>query len=304
MLLYLDSRWILAHYRPLLVSHGRTIYALPGARPVSSLHLHLHQQPVTTGVPFLGQQCTWAMPHLPQRTRRAPVRRPDSPRAQRSRAPGPGHLHRLGGRPAGTAARSRSDRHVQREDHRPIDPRYRPPRRPRGRLSHRVPPQRISPRDSHLGERIAGAEDIRDRPEWLGRTDRHPDNLHKAEWPASGVIPSACSPMPSPATSTRRSPQAHWFRSEPPAGTRWSDYRWLEVDAPSFGGFLPGTFELSDQPDATDPGHTISFDTLANSPRRYIIPVSSCQQWRGYGSSPLFLISSPSQEIGGVRLIR
>ena len=57
--LYLISRWILDHYRPLLESHGRTLYALPGARPVSSLHLHLHQQPATTGLRFLGQECSW-----------------------------------------------------------------------------------------------------------------------------------------------------------------------------------------------------------------------------------------------------
>ena len=48
----------------------------------------------------------------------------------------------------------------------------------------------------------------------------------------------------------------------------------------------------------------ISFNTLSNSPRRYVIPVSSCAQWSGYGSKPLFLVSTPPQEIGGVRLIR
>ena len=30
---------------------------------------------------------------------------------------------------------------------------------------------------------------------------------------------------------------------EPPAGSTWADYRWLEVDAPSFGGFLRGQFD-------------------------------------------------------------
>jgi hypothetical protein len=50
---------VLDHYRPLLESHGRALYALPGVPPVSSLHLHLHQQPATVGVPFLGQVCNW-----------------------------------------------------------------------------------------------------------------------------------------------------------------------------------------------------------------------------------------------------
>ncbi len=57
--LYLISRWILDHYRPLLESHNRTIYALPGVPPVSRLHLHLHQQPATVGVAFRGQECLW-----------------------------------------------------------------------------------------------------------------------------------------------------------------------------------------------------------------------------------------------------
>jgi hypothetical protein len=56
--------------------------------------------------------------------------------------------------------------------------------------------------------------------------------------------------------------------------------------------------------DAIDPGHMITFDTLASSPAATSSLVSSCQQWRGYGSSPFFLVSTPPQEIGGVRLIR
>ena len=42
-----------------------------------------------------------------------------------------------------------------------------------------------------------------------------------------------------------------------------------------------------------------------DSPRQYVIPVSSCAQWVwGYGSRPLFLMSLRPQEIGGVRLSR
>jgi hypothetical protein len=93
-------------------------------------------------------------------------------------------------------------------------------------------------------------------------------------------------------------------RIEPPAGSTWAHYRWLEVDAPSSGSFLRGEFTLSDQTNAIDPGHMISFNTLPSSPHHYVIPVSSCAQWRGYGSSPLFLTSSPLQAIGSVRLIR
>ena len=47
----------------------------------------------------------------------------------------------------------------------------------------------------------------------------------------------------------------------------------------------------------------ISFATLAGSPHRYIIPVSSCQQWYGYGSSQLFLMTLPGQQVAAIRLI-
>ena len=89
----------------------------------------------------------------------------------------------------------------------------------------------------------------------------------------------------------------------PLGGSTWGDYRWLEVDAPG-SGFLPGGFTLSDHPGPTSSGRTIEFAALASSPHRYVVPVSSCPQWRGYGSRPLFLTSSTPQEIGRVALIR
>ena len=93
-------------------------------------------------------------------------------------------------------------------------------------------------------------------------------------------------------------------RIVPPTGSTWSDYRWLELDAPSSASFGQGAFDLSDSLDPNTAGHVIAFQTLASSPRRYFIPVSSCAQWQGYGSRRLFLISLPPQNVDGVRLVR
>jgi hypothetical protein len=88
-----------------------------------------------------------------------------------------------------------------------------------------------------------------------------------------------------------------------PTGSTWTDYRWLEIDAPP-SGFVRGSFEISDLAGSSDLGHVISFQTLTRSPHRYVIPVSSCAQWHGYRAQRLFLVARPSQHIAGVRLIR
>ncbi|MBV9818665.1 MAG: hypothetical protein JOZ07_09980 [Solirubrobacterales bacterium] len=187
--LYLVSRWILDHYRPLLESHGRTIYSLPGARPVARLHLHLDQQPATTGVPFRGQACIWG----------------DAPTFLEG----------------------------------PAEPR-------------------------------PGAQTVSVRT----TAERHVDT------------------------------QSSSLQIQPPAGTAWRDYRWLEVDAARSSGLHPGAFDLSDRSGLSQPGRLITFQTIERSPPRYIIPVSSCQQWDGFDSSRLFLTAVPGQQIGAVRLIR
>ena len=88
-----------------------------------------------------------------------------------------------------------------------------------------------------------------------------------------------------------------------PTGSRWTQYRWLEIDAPR-SGFVKGGFRISDLPGTGVLGHVISFATLRRSPRRYVVPVSSCAQWHGYSSHRLFLTLTPLQRIAGVRLIR
>ena len=88
-----------------------------------------------------------------------------------------------------------------------------------------------------------------------------------------------------------------------PPGSRWTDYRWLEVDAgPS--GFRKGTFTVYDRQTRPSMGREITFQTLDDSPGRYIVPVGSCAQWHGYGGRRLFINHDTPQDISAVRLIR
>ena len=71
--LYLDSRWILDHYRPLLESHGRTIYALPGLRPVRAFICSYISNRRRWGCRSLARRASGRRPDLPQRTGGAPL---------------------------------------------------------------------------------------------------------------------------------------------------------------------------------------------------------------------------------------
>jgi hypothetical protein len=302
---YLVSRWILAHYRPLLVSHGRTIYALPGVPPVSNLHLHLHQQPVTTGVQFLVQRCNWGDSPSFLKT---PAEPPSNARtvSARSTIVRPAQVTFTGwagdmrtGEPAREVIATFNGRIVGRSTPDLKRPDVPAAGFPAGFLrsgfqlsiptwANAAGALRVLAfgRDGSVAELGMLTTPARDAVARIG--DRTVVLQAKA---VAGHVDAEAASGP-------------LVQIEPPAGSTWADYRWLEVDAPSFGGFLQGEFDLSDQPNAMDPGHVISFDTLASSPRRYVIPVSSCAQWRGYGSSRLFMVSTPPQEIGAVRLIR
>ncbi len=90
---------------------------------------------------------------------------------------------------------------------------------------------------------------------------------------------------------------------EPPSGERWSDFRWLELAAgPS--GFAGSDLALHDRNGRSSPQRQIVFKTIGNSARSYVVPVSSCAQWYGYGRRPLRLDFDPAQDIAAVRLIR
>jgi hypothetical protein len=305
--LYLISKWVLAHYRPLLESHGRTIYALPGTPPVSSMHLHLQQQPATVGVRFLGQACSWGdaptflgtAAEPPSGAQAVPVRSPGVRAAQvtftgwagdrRTGEPAREVIATLNGRIVG-----RSTPHTNRPD---VPAAGYPAGFRRSGFSLSIP----TSADASEALRVFAIG--RD-----GSVAQLP--ILNAPVPAQGGVARigsrsvALQPGADIGHVDGETASAASLQIEPPAGSAWSNYRWLEVDAPSNGGFVPGPFALSDLPGTADPGHLISFTTLKGSPSHYIIPVASCQQWDGYGSSRLFLTVPAGQQIAGVRLIR
>lgn len=303
--LYLVSRWVLQHYRPLLESHGRTIYALPGVPTVSRLHLQLQQQPVTAGVPFLGQGCNWgdAPTFLT-----GPAEPPRGAQSVTVRAV-------LAHQPEVTLTGWAGDLRA-REPVKQVIATF------NGRILARTTPDLARPDVTAAGYpagflRSGFSLSI---PTWADATqalrilligrDGSVSELGLPNAPVHGRTAGiggrtvVLQPTADTGHVDGETAPSRVLAVQPPAGSTWSDFGWLEVDAPIFGGFLPGGFALSNQSDFTDPGHIIAFSTIATSPRRYVIPVSSCAQWQGYGSSRLFLKSMPLQEIGGVRLIR
>ena len=56
---YAVSQWILDNYRPLLATHQTTFYVRRDQPPLSQVGLDLEEEPVTNGVQFAGQPCTW-----------------------------------------------------------------------------------------------------------------------------------------------------------------------------------------------------------------------------------------------------
>lgn len=303
--LYLVSRWILQHYRPLLESHGRTIYALPGTPPVSSLHLHLNQQPATVGVPFLGQECSWGFAPTflsgpaepPSGAQGVPARAALVRQSQvtftgwagdlRAREPAREVIATFNGRIVG-----QSTPNIDRPD---LPAAGYPSGFVRSGFQLSIPTWAVAARSLRLYA--------------IGR-DGSVAQIPIPPAPKQGGVARVGSrtvvlqPRAVTGHVDAESPSSAALQIEPPAGSTWSDYRWLEVDAPSFGGFLQGGFGLSDTLAPTAAGQLISFETLPQSPRRYIIPVSSCAQWQGFGSRRLFLASSPAQDAVRVQLIR
>ena len=83
-----------------------------------------------------------------------------------------------------------------------------------------------------------------------------------------------------------------------PPGARWTDFQWIEIDTGS--QFVDDTFVLSDG--SSDVRHQVTFKTLPDAPRQYLVRVGNCIQWHGYGGS-LRLAHSQPQDITAIRLI-
>jgi hypothetical protein len=305
--LYLVSRWILRHYKPLLVSHNRVIYALPSVHPIPVARLNLEQRPVTTGVRFLGQSCLWGdSPTF--------LTGPAQPRSGAASAP-----VRVVGRsgPSVTLtgwAGDLASRRPAREVIATLD----------GRIVARAKPSIDRPDVVKTG-----------LPSGLLRSGYQLSVPVSAD-AASGLrvfavgadgsvaeIPIGSQAILSGATtiagrSVTLQPKAivgsvdtevasnGYLKIAPPAGSSWADYSWLQVRS-GRAGWVGGQSTLADVPAApvtANFGHFIAFSTVPSSPSDYTIPVASCQQWPGYGSRPLYLTPPVGQAMPTVRLVR
>ena len=306
--MYLLSRWILRHYRPLMDSHHRVIYALPSVHPIPVARLHLTQRPATTGVQLLGQPCLWgdsptflagpAMPH--QGAASVPVRvlRRTGPEVTltgwagdaATRRPAREVIATLNGRIVGRTKPSIDRPDVVRAGN------------PRGFLhsgyQFSVP---VSAVDAALLRVFAVGADgsvtelpAANQPNLAGETTIAGRSVTLQPKANTGSVDTALQ-------------SAGSIKIAPPTGSSWADYRWFEVQSPRNTGFVAGQFWLSDvsgTPTATNDGHLIAFNTLTRSPHRYIVPAASCQQWQGYGSRPLYLSPPAGQLPPTVRLVR
>lgn len=306
--LYLISRWILRHYRPLMDSHNRVIYALPGVHPIPVARLHLIQRPVTTGVQLRGQPCLWgdsptflegpAMPAPNATSAPARVISRTGPEVTvtgwagdtRARRPAREVIATLNGR---IVARTKPN--IDRPDVVKAG-------NPRGFLHSgyqlSVP---VSAGAAALLRVFAVGQDgsvtelpAANRPVLTGQTMIAGRSVTLQPTANSGSVDTAVQ-------------SDGYVKIAPPAGSSWASYPWLEVQAPGGAGFVTGEFVLSDvpgTPTAANDGHLIAFNTLTKSPHRYIIPAASCQQWQGYGSRPLYLSLPAGQLPPDVRLVR
>jgi hypothetical protein len=87
----------------------------------------------------------------------------------------------------------------------------------------------------------------------------------------------------------------------PPAGHKWSDYRWIEVDAAS--QFTAAQFQIADSGPVAGEVRSISFVTSDISPHQYRVPIGSCSQWYGYGSAPLHVTMTTPQQVASISLL-
>ncbi len=302
--LYLISRWILEHYRPLLESHGRTIYALPSVPPVSTLHLHLNQKPTTAGVQFLGQECNWGyapaflgQPAVPSSSAPAvPVHTTVVHGPQIILSGWAGDLH--AGKPAREVLATFRGRIVARST-------------PDANRAD-VPAAGYPAGFLRSGFRLSIPTWTRASKELrvfaVGR-DGSVAPIPILSAPREGGVVRiggrtvALQPTADTGWVDAETSSGTMLQVNPPDDSRWQGFRWLEIDLASRAGSQPTTLDITDRPASTDAGHVISFAGVRGSSRRYVIPVSSCQQWVGYGSSRLFLRPSLGQQIAAVRLI-
>lgn len=302
--LYEISQWILDHYRPLLTSHGHTIYARRDLPVLSKVHLHLSQKPVSQGVPFQTQPCTWQYaptflsgPGEPPpgaasvRIASGPVSHPQATISgwagdQKAKAPAREVIATVGARVVAHAVPT-----IDRPD---LPAGGYPAGFAHSGFHMQVPAADLrKPSTVHLYG-IARDGSV---AELASETSASPRGSIRLDGRTVHLQPTA---VAGHVDGTLGAPT---MQIDLPPSSRWTDYRWLEIDAGK-AGFRQGTFSVFDRQSRPSPGREISFQTLDRSPHRYVIPVGSCAQWHGYRSRRLFLAISPHQDISGVRLIR
>ena len=86
-----------------------------------------------------------------------------------------------------------------------------------------------------------------------------------------------------------------------PAGQRWDDYHWFEMDAATT--FTTSKLQLQDEPPPPGEQRAVNFWTSSSSPNRYRFPIGACSQWPGYGATALHLTMTSPLDIAAVRLL-
>ena len=297
---YAVSRWILDHYRPLLATHTTSFYVRRDMPSLSQVGLHLAEKPITRGVPFSGQPCTWG--YAPNFLSSPPLPSEGARGVSARVRPAPNGVTVTGwagdpqakqpAREVIATAGGEIARRIEPGLARPDLVAYGLPKGfQRAGFQMRVPVER--------GKRL--------RVFAVSRSGQLSEIVEKGAKPAHGTVTIG-------GRTRRLAPNAVWgqlnstvseraLRIDRPAGPRWSHYHWLELE-PGPGGFRKGTFTVFDRQSRPWIGREISFQTLDSSPRRYIVPVGSCPQWHGYRGRRLYLALSSPQDVRAVRLIR
>jgi len=293
------SRWILDHYKPLLWIHGFTIYARRDQPPPSKVGLHLSTPPVTKGVAYSVQPCTWGFsPNFlstpPEPEDRAGIG------AGVHTAPDQVYVTGWAGDPN---ARKAAREVVATVDGKVVGRTV--PRLPRPDLLAYGPTSSFGQAGFQMQVPVARGKSLRLFA--VSRSGRTSEIVSQGKKPEHGTVTIQGRP-------THLVPNANYgqinsatherlvqFRL--PAVSHWTDYRWLEVDSGP-RGFRRGTFTVYDRRNRPSTGREISFQTLKSSPHRYVVPVASCAQWHAYRGRGLYITHNSPQDISGVRLIR
>jgi hypothetical protein len=298
------SRWILDHYRPLLATHFTTIYARRDMPPPSPLGLRLSERPITRGVDFRGQPCTWGYtPNFLERARdpssaarpvNARIIGPPQPQisvdgwAADVGAEAPAHriVVMIDGKVA-----ARLSPHIGRPD---LIAAGFPPGYDRSGFTITVP---VSRRPGPHVVKVVGIAHDGSATELLSEGAAPEKTAVRIGSRTFPIDPEAIQGSVDSITRTTA------LGVELPRGSHWRDYRWLEVDAGAHR-FSKGSFMVYDRRSRPYIGREISFQTLDDSPTHYTVPVASCPQWHGYRGRRLFLAYDVPQDVSGVRLIR